>query len=49
MAGNRDAYEKYMSAGHDAAWDQNWQAAIRAYGQAVQPLQLGPRGCIPKP
>lgn len=39
MAGNRDAYEKYMTAGHDAAWDQNWPAAIRAYSQAVQEFE----------
>lgn len=39
MAGNRDAYEKYMSAGHDAAWDQDWPAAIQAYAQAVREFE----------
>lgn len=39
MAGNRDAYEKYMSAGHDAAWDQDWPKAIQAYGQAVKEFE----------
>lgn len=39
MAGNRDAYEKYMSAGHDAAWDQDWLMAIQSYGQAVKEFE----------
>ncbi|MBK8135740.1 MAG: hypothetical protein IPK52_07875 [Chloroflexi bacterium] len=38
MAGNREAYEKYMTSGHDAAWDQNWPVAIRAYTLAVQEM-----------
>ncbi len=36
MAGNRDAYEHAMNAGHNAAWDKEWPAAIAAYGQAIQ-------------
>lgn len=39
MAGNREAYEKHMTSGHDAAWDQNWQTAIRAYSLAVQEFE----------
>lgn len=39
MAGNRDAYTAYMNAGHDAAWDQNWEAAIDHYGRAVKEFE----------
>jgi tetratricopeptide (TPR) repeat protein len=36
MPGDRAAYEQAMNAGHNAAWDKEWSAAIGAYGQAVQ-------------
>jgi len=36
MAGNRDIYNKAMAAGNSAAWDQQWDRAIAAYGRAVQ-------------
>jgi tetratricopeptide (TPR) repeat protein len=36
MPGDRAAYEQAMNAGHNAAWDKEWAAAIAAYGQAVQ-------------
>ncbi len=36
MPGDRAAYEHAMNAGHNAAWDKEWTAAIAAYGQAVQ-------------
>jgi tetratricopeptide (TPR) repeat protein len=36
MPGDRAAYEQAMNAGHNAAWDKEWTAAIAAYGQAVQ-------------
>ena len=36
MPGDRAAYEQAMNAGHNAAWDKEWTAAITAYGQAVQ-------------
>jgi tetratricopeptide (TPR) repeat protein len=36
MPGDRAAYEQAMNAGHNAAWDKEWPAAIAAYGQAVQ-------------
>lgn len=36
MAGNREAYEQAMNAGHNAAWDQEWSAAIAAYGRAIK-------------
>jgi tetratricopeptide (TPR) repeat protein len=36
MPGNRQNYEQSMNAGHNAAWDQEWPAAIAAYGRAIQ-------------
>ena len=36
MAGNRKIYEQAMNMGHSAAWDQEWDTAIAAYGRAVQ-------------
>lgn len=36
MPGNRQAYEQSMNAGHNAAWDQEWSAAVSAYGRAIQ-------------
>ncbi|MCU0475718.1 MAG: tetratricopeptide repeat protein [Anaerolineae bacterium] len=36
MAGNQQAYQTYMTAGHDAAWEQNWDAAIRYYTLALR-------------
>ncbi len=42
MAGNRKIYEKAMNAGHSAAWDQQWDRAIAAYGRAVQEFPEDP-------
>ena len=36
MAGNQQAYNTYMTAGHDAAWEQNWDNAIRYYSLALK-------------
>ena len=36
MAENIGAYQQHMTAGHNAAWDQDWQTAIKAYTQAIQ-------------
>jgi len=36
MAGNQQAYDTYMTAGHDAAWEQNWDNAIRYYSLALK-------------
>ncbi|MBZ0290293.1 MAG: tetratricopeptide repeat protein [Anaerolineae bacterium] len=36
MPGNRQVYDQAMNAGHNAAWDQDWSAAISAYGRAIQ-------------
>lgn len=36
MADNQQAYQTYMTAGHDAAWEQNWDNAIRYYSMALK-------------
>lgn len=38
MPGNREAYERAMNAGHNAAWDREWPIAVAAYGQAIQEI-----------
>lgn len=42
MAGDRAVYEKAMNTGHSAAWDQQWDRAIAAYGRAVQEFPEDP-------
>ncbi|GAB4569710.1 MAG: hypothetical protein Kow0077_02680 [Anaerolineae bacterium] len=42
MAGDRAIYNKAMSTGHNAAWDQEWDKAIAAYGRAVQEFPEDP-------
>ncbi len=42
MSGNREAYQKHMETGHNAAWDQNWQVAIKAYTQAIREMPEDP-------
>lgn len=42
MAENRKAYQEYMNQGNNAAWDQDWQTAIKAYTQAVQVVPEDP-------
>jgi tetratricopeptide (TPR) repeat protein len=42
MAGNREAYEQAMNAGHNAAWDQEWPLAIQSYGRAIQEFPEDP-------
>ncbi|MAS33159.1 MAG: hypothetical protein CL610_04075 [Anaerolineaceae bacterium] len=46
MAGNQDAYEQAMNAGHNAAWEQKWSEAITAYGHAIQEFPNDPDGHI---
>lgn len=46
MAGNRQAYESYMEAGYNAAWDQDWSAAIKAYMYAVKEFNEDPEAHI---
>jgi tetratricopeptide (TPR) repeat protein len=42
MAGNREAYEHAMNAGHNAAWEQKWTEAVSAYGRAIQEFPNDP-------
>ena len=35
MAGNRENYEQAIRAAYDHSWNQNWEAAIEAYKQAL--------------
>ena len=35
MAGREDIYQKAMSEGHSAAWDQQWDKAAEAYQRAL--------------
>ncbi len=42
MAGDREVYNKAMNTGHSAAWDQQWDRAITAYGRAVQEFPEDP-------
>ncbi|MCU0497848.1 MAG: tetratricopeptide repeat protein [Anaerolineae bacterium] len=46
MSGNREVYQRYMEEGHNAVWDQNWQAAIKAYTQAVREIAEDPEAYI---
>ncbi len=39
---NREGYDAAMNAGHNAAWDQDWNAAIQSYGKAVQAIPDDP-------
>ncbi len=42
MADNQNAYDTYMTAGHDAAWEQNWDNAIRYYSLALKEFPEDP-------
>ncbi len=42
MAGDRAAYNNNMTKGHNAAWDQDWQTAIKAYTAAIQEIPEDP-------
>jgi tetratricopeptide (TPR) repeat protein len=46
MAGNREAYQQYMNTGYNAAWDQDWKTAIKAYTGAIQELPEDPEAHI---
>jgi tetratricopeptide (TPR) repeat protein len=46
MPGNRDLYQKHLNNGHDAAWQGSWQAAVKAYSQAVQEIPEEPEAHI---
>lgn len=44
--GNREAYEQAMNAGHNAAWDQEWQLAVASYGRAIREFPEDPEAHI---
>lgn len=46
MTGNREAYQKHMDDGHNAAWDQNWDVAIKCYSRAVHEFPEDPEAHI---
>ncbi|NDJ61088.1 MAG: tetratricopeptide repeat protein [Chloroflexi bacterium] len=46
MAGNREAYERAMNAGHNAAWDQDWPEAVAYYAEAIQEFPEDPEAHI---
>jgi len=44
--GNQNSYEQAMNAGHNAAWDQEWQLAVAAYGRAIREFPEDPEAHI---
>jgi tetratricopeptide (TPR) repeat protein len=38
MTGNQDSYKQYMSLGHNAAWDLDWDTAIKQYESALKDI-----------
>ncbi len=46
MPGNQEAYNKAMNEGAQAAWDQQWDRAIEAYGRAVVEFRDDPTAHI---
>jgi tetratricopeptide (TPR) repeat protein len=46
MAGNREAFQQLMNKGHNAAWDQEWPQAIKAYSQAIHEFPEDPEAHI---
>ncbi len=42
MAGNRQVFHKAMNEGHNAAWDQNWEQALKAYQEALNEFPDNP-------
>jgi tetratricopeptide (TPR) repeat protein len=43
MAGNEEAFQKAISKGHSAAWDQQWDKAALAYQQALEEIPGNPK------
>ncbi|MEB2332911.1 MAG: tetratricopeptide repeat protein [Anaerolineaceae bacterium] len=43
MPGNEDLFQKAMSEGHSAAWDQEWNKAASAYRKALQEMPDQPK------
>jgi tetratricopeptide (TPR) repeat protein len=43
MAGNEQVFQKAISQGHSAAWDQQWDKAALAYQQALEEFPDNPK------
>ena len=43
MAGREDVFQKAMSVGHSAAWDQQWDKAAAAYRKALEEIPDHPK------
>ena len=43
MSGNNDDFQKAMSEGHSAAWDQQWEKAAAAYQKALDIIPGHPK------
>ena len=43
MAGREEKFQKAMSAGHSAAWDQQWDKAVAAYQKALDEDPQNPK------
>ena len=43
MAGREDVFQKAMSEGHSAAWDQQWDKAAAAYPKALEEFPDHPK------
>ncbi len=43
MPGREDLFRKAMSAGHSAAWDQNWEKAAEYYRKALEEFPDDPK------
>ena len=46
MAGDRNAYQNHMNDGHNAAWDKNWDVAIKSYSRAVHEFPEDPEAHV---
>ena len=43
MPGRDDVFQKAMSEGHSAAWDQQWEKAAAAYRKALDEIPGHPK------
>ncbi len=43
MPGREDVFQKAMSQGHSAAWDQEWDKAAKAYRKALEEIPNDPK------
>jgi len=43
MSGRQDIFQKAMSQGHSAAWDQQWEKAVEAYQRALAEFPDSPQ------